>query len=111
LSSVWKYLAAVGIGAIITYSLIRPRLEALESKVSGMERGINQINARVVEFESRYRATVPQLQYEYLLIRRDVDELKKSALTLQQKFRLEETMRLLDQATIRKLQQRPMEAR
>jgi len=88
LSSVWKYLVAAGIGAIITYGLIQSRLQALEATVFRLERGINQANARVVEFESRYRIDIPQLQYQYQLIRRDVDELRKAFATPEQKVRV-----------------------
>jgi len=79
---------AAGIGAIITYGLIQSRLQALEATVFRLERGINQANARVVEFESRYRIDIPQLQYQYQLIRRDVDELRKAFATPEQKVRV-----------------------
>ena len=79
---------AAGIGAIITYGLIQSRLQALEAAVFRLERGINQANARGVEFESRYRTEVPQLQYQYQLIRRDVDELRKAFATPEQKVRV-----------------------
>ena len=88
MSSLWKYLVAAGIGAIITYGLIQSRLQALEATVFRLERGINQANARVVEFESRYRIDIPQLQYQYQLIRRDVDELRKAFATPEQKVRV-----------------------
>ena len=79
---------AAAIGAIITYGLIQSRLQALEATVSRLERGVNQANARVVEFESRYRIDIPQLQYQYQLIRRDVDELRKAFATPEQKVRV-----------------------
>ena len=101
---------AAAIGAIIAYCLIQSRLQALEATVSRLERGINQANARVVEFESRYRIDIPQLQYQYQLTRRDVDELKKSALTREQKIRVEETLEWPDQTTTRKSQQKTSEA-
>jgi len=97
---------AAGIGAIITYGLIQSRLQALEATVSRLERGVNQANARVVEFDSRYRIDISQLQYQYQLIRRDIDELKKSTLTREQKMRVEEPLQWPDQTTTRKSQQK-----
>ena len=110
MSQAWKYLVAAGIGVIITYGLIQSRLQALEATASRLERGVNQANARVVEFESRYRIDIPQLQYQYQLTRRDVDELKKSALTREQKIQLEETLQWPDQTATRKSQQETSQA-
>jgi len=88
LSEPRKYLVAAGIGVIVTYGIIQSRQQVLEARVSNLEMSVNYANARIAEFENRHRADVPQLQYQYQMIRRDVDELKRTFLVHEQKLRV-----------------------
>jgi len=84
MSSMWKYLATTVIGGIIAYSIMQQTIQAVEARLARIERAINQLSARVADFESRYQAEIPQLQYEYQVVHRQMDELKARALSHEQ---------------------------
>ena len=84
------FLIGLGVGAGVVWILTRPTIDELKRRIKLLE-------DRVYEFQTRYENDLNAIREEYSVLYRQIQELRRTALTPETKQKVEELFQILEQ--------------
>jgi len=100
-----EWIIAGAIGGAIVWLITRPKLENYEQRLSALENRTASVENRILEFQSTYHNDKADILYQYSLLKRDIEQLKQTALPLERKKELDAWLNFLEEIKTKKMRE------
>lgn len=102
---VLAFIGGAVIGGIIVWFVTRRRFESIEQRLQALENRVAIIENRILEFQATYYERVADIEYQYSILRREIEQLKSTALNEERKKDLDEWLEFLERVKEQKTQE------
>lgn len=93
------------IGGAIVWWLTESRLKSYKQQLLALRNQIICVENKILEFQATYYEDRADILYQYSLLKREVEQLKQTALSPQKKRELDAWLDFLEKVTVQKIEE------